>query len=88
MLERLRLMRFRIWSGVLVQMKGCLRWFEALMKARILATRSGTEGNTPRRMACRSMIPNRHEASYTAPRLIGFAPLRAGSDGAAILSWP
>lgn len=34
------LMLARIWSGVLVQMNGCLRVFQPLMKVRILVVRS------------------------------------------------
>src|SRR5699024_1635703 len=48
----------RICSGVLVQTNGCLRSFQPVMNWRILALRSLTDVKTPRRMACRSMIPN------------------------------
>ena len=52
-------------------MKGCLRWFEALMKARILATRSGTEGKAPRRMACRSMMANQTSTRFSQDPEVG-----------------
>jgi len=64
-------MLFRIWSGVLVQMKGCLRWFHPVMKVRILAMRSGTEGNTPRRMAWRSMMPNQTSTRFSQDPEVG-----------------
>ena len=64
-------MLFRMSSGVLVQMKGCLRWFEALMKARILATRWGTEGKAPRRMACRSMMANQTSTRFSQDPEVG-----------------
>ena len=64
-------MLFRMSSGVLVQMKGCLRWFHPVMKVRILAIRSATEGNTPRRMACRSMIENQTSTRFSQDPEVG-----------------
>ena len=60
-----RLAFLRIWSGVLVQTKGCLRLFQPVMNWRILALRSFTEVNTPRRMACRSMMPNHTSTRFS-----------------------
>jgi hypothetical protein len=54
----LRLIFVSISSGVLVQMKGCLRSFQAAMNWRILPVSSRTERKVPRRMAWRSMMPN------------------------------
>ena len=66
---------------VLVHTKGCDRSFHPLMKARILALSSLTERNVPRRMACRSMIPNQTSTRFShdpevgvkCPRTRGFA---------------
>ena len=55
----------RIWSAVLVQTKGWQRSFQPLMKARILIIRSRTDGNAPRWIAWRSMIPNQTSTRFS-----------------------
>jgi hypothetical protein len=55
-------------SGLLVQMKGCLRSFQPSMNALILIIRSRTEPKLPRRMAWRSMMPNQTSTRFKPGR--------------------
>lgn len=50
---------------------GCLRSFQPVMYCRIFALRSFTEVKIPRRMACRSMIPNQTSTRFSLNPEVG-----------------
>ncbi len=68
---RLRWIFVRISSGVLVQMNGCSRVLQPLMKTRILAMSSRTEMKVPWRMAWRSMMPNQTSTKFSRDPDVG-----------------
>jgi hypothetical protein len=61
----------RIWSAVLVQVKGWARSFQPSMKARILVLRSRTEPKVPRWMAWRSMRENQTSTRFIQEAWVG-----------------
>ena len=66
-----RLAFLRISSAVLVQTKLWERSFQPSTKARILVLRSLTDLNTPRRMACRSTMPNQTSTRFIQEEWVG-----------------
>ena len=58
-------------SGVLVQVKGWARLFQPVMKAQILALRSGTLVKVPRWTACRSMMENQTSTRIIQDACVG-----------------
>lgn len=61
----------RIWSAVLVQVKGWQRLFQLLMNWRMAAIRSGTEVKVPRRMAWRVMMPKKISTMFSQDPDVG-----------------
>ena len=61
----------RIWSAVLVQMKGSQRSFQPSMKISMAAMRSLTLVKVPRRIAWRVMIPKKISTMFSHDPEVG-----------------